>query len=819
MILLSGFYEDADASRRSDLLECLRRNIENTRIDEIRVFVEEPGEADKLVVAYPLLAGDKVRLVAHGRRVTYRDLFMHANARLPDRRVVVANADIYFDNTLALLDGYDLADRLLCLSRWDVQPDGSARFFEHPASQDAWIFQAPIREFSCDFHLGVLGCDNRLAWEADRAGLVLSNPSRSLQAFHLHLSQVRRYSERQRQAGPTKGVPAVYFETPCPGPRGPAPDVPRARVAFRESMGCTVERLRPGVPSHNNYSRQFATVPEPLRGLPFTQVVAYSVSPVEVLFLTAGKLYVLVGNDWDGSRSAVAWLSQAGFREELPLVDTGQGTGFEVWSLVAETGERFVLPTQVMLVADDLSRGGGEPHGFANVAEGGRPRLAPETIFALTSLPLARDRAPIVRHCIASWRAAGLQVRAFNHPAEVPELARLYDVEFVPVAGTTASIFGKHHVPINAMTAWAAERDVPALLINADIDLRMADWEIKRARWLSDGGLCYFVRYNHDGEPARASREPDGIDAFLCHGRDLTQFPGSFLSMGQPFWDYWLPHTFAARGLPVWAVEHPAAFHRNHAHGWSWEGWHRCGLEFARVTAEPAGDRSFQSCQAMARRVRQQFEQRKVSLAPRPVAIRDWARQTFGHPGPKTFLELGAHLGTDTEWMAQIAGVTVHAFEPDPRNHPAPRPNVVLSRAAVADRDGRGALILSQQGWGQEWTHSSSIKRPKNHLQRYPVTFGEAVDVALVTLDTYRRQHGLDVIDFIWADIQGAEGEMIRGGRETLERTRFLFTEYSDDELYEGQPSLEEIVGMLPGFRVLELWQDDVLLENRTLGA
>ena len=73
------------------------------------------------------------------------------------------------------------------------------------------------------------------------------------------------------------------------------------------------------------------------------------------------------------------------------------------------------------------------------------------------------------------------------------------------------------------------------------------------------------------------------------------------------------------------------------------------------------------------------------------------------------------------------------------------------------------------------------------------------------------------MIDFILADVQGAEGEMIRGGRKALARTRYLFTEYSDDQMYRGQPSLSEILAMLPTFRLLELWPDDVLLENQAL--
>jgi len=46
---------------------------------------------------------------------------------------------------------------------------------------------------------------------------------------------------------------------------------------------------------------------------------------------------------------------------------------------------------------------------------------------------------------------------------------------------------------------------------------------------------------------------------------------------------------------------------------------------------------------------------------------------------------------------------------------------------------------------------------------------------------------------------------------------RSLFTEYSDDQLYRNQPSLSQILAMLPTFRVVELWSDDVLLENQAL--
>ena len=574
MILLTDFYLDPDPARRAELLECTARNTANPLIDEIHLFVAGNSIAEAARSADSRLRGDKLRWNEFGPRPTYQDLFAYANRALHGQRVIIANADIYFDDTLRRLDGYDLTGRLLCLSRWDVCDDeGGATLFEQPASQDAWIFEAPVTSPRCNFHLGVLGCDNRLAWEAEQVGLRLSNPSRSIRAYHLHRSQVRRYAPNVWLPGPTRSVPATFLGTPwlwfvvpcmdrltdvqrtagtlltqpsssyvlvdyasrdgagdwarlqhpeitvlrvlhrltfhgaearnrgagavdddgiicfldadvCAGPgfaefvlttlepgsflaaasgRGldsvlacwksdfdraggfdeafrewgdecadfcstlrsagltehtvaegqlhgapsrrngearygihaayrqakseilrqtggrpislrarreiytaiaqqhqstgvPPDDAWLARLAFRERMGYSIATLETGVSSHNNVWRPFTNIPLELVGLPFTQVVASSVSTIEVELLTSGKLFVLVGTDWGGYEPATEWLRQTGVREALPLVRTNSDTSFEVWSFSGEAGDCYILPTQIMLVARELVR-------------------------------------------------------------------------------------------------------------------------------------------------------------------------------------------------------------------------------------------------------------------------------------------------------------------------------------------------------------------------------------------------------------------------------------------------------------------------------
>jgi hypothetical protein len=360
MIVLAGFYIDASVERLGELLTCIERNASNRKIAAVHVFIEDAIDPARLRTQYPQLALPKVRLVNHGRRVTYRDFFAYANRELPGQRVIIANADIFFDHTLGRLDGRDLAGRLLCLSRWDLLHDGSWRLFEFEGSQDAWIFQTPVPDFPCDFHLGLPGCDNRLAWEAERAGFVLSNPSRSIRAYHLHASGVRRYTEYQRLHGSTLSVPPVHLDTAAMSceraGRGERRDVPSAAVAFHETMGYTIGLLHLGVSSHNNVARPFTAVPERLAGRRFTQVVSCSVSTVAVQFLSSGRVYVLAGMEWDGYYLATAWLGANGEPEPMPFVETCNRPAFEVWSLLGECGDQLVIPTQVMLVADSLEQ-------------------------------------------------------------------------------------------------------------------------------------------------------------------------------------------------------------------------------------------------------------------------------------------------------------------------------------------------------------------------------------------------------------------------------------------------------------------------------
>jgi FkbM family methyltransferase len=200
------------------------------------------------------------------------------------------------------------------------------------------------------------------------------------------------------------------------------------------------------------------------------------------------------------------------------------------------------------------------------------------------------------------------------------------------------------------------------------------------------------------------------------------------------------------------------------------------------------------------------------------------------------FFEVGAHVGKQTQiFLKMFPLARLWIFEPDPRNTAELNrlgldKKTRLFELAVGDRDGEMTMHLSSgrvmpgdpRTTLTNWTFSSSLKKPKRHLKEFPwVKFLHEARVKVARLDTLKREQGFGDIEFMWADVQGAEDMLIAGAQETLARTRYFYTEYANVELYEGQIGLEEIVKRLPGgarqWQTLAVFDDDVLLKNTAM--
>lgn len=203
-------------------------------------------------------------------------------------------------------------------------------------------------------------------------------------------------------------------------------------------------------------------------------------------------------------------------------------------------------------------------------------------------------------------------------------------------------------------------------------------------------------------------------------------------------------------------------------------------------------------------------------------------RDLVGRDRP-VILEVGANCGqTTAELLEVMPDAVIHAFEPEPRAISEFRlniraPNVHLHECAVGATNGTVTFHQSSGGEqlypeyrGSGWDQSGSIRRPRTHLTAWPwVKFEGQIQVPIVTLDAWAERHGITDVDFIWADVQGAESDLILGAPRLLRATRFLYSEYSNDEWYEGQATLAELQRLLPGFELIRRYPMDALFVNR----
>jgi FkbM family methyltransferase len=203
-------------------------------------------------------------------------------------------------------------------------------------------------------------------------------------------------------------------------------------------------------------------------------------------------------------------------------------------------------------------------------------------------------------------------------------------------------------------------------------------------------------------------------------------------------------------------------------------------------------------------------------------------RQLVGKDDP-VIIEVGANCGqTTVELLKAMPGATIFAFEPEPRaiakfRNVIANPNVHLYECAIGAVNG---TICFNQSSGAEhlpeyregWDQSGSIRRPNSHLKVWPwVKFEKQITVPITTLDAWSEQHQISEADFVWADVQGAESDLVEGAAQFLRSCRYFYTEYSNEEWYEGQITLAELLKKLTDFDLVRRYAMDALFRNKAI--
>jgi hypothetical protein len=165
--LFYNYYEDKHPFRKQEIDFCKQKNLDNTLLTTI--IVDSPGKP------------------------TYDFFFEQINKVTGNDDInIICNSDIFFDDTIKFAEKIKHKE-MFALLRYEWLP-GGPRFTERPDSQDVWIVRGKVEGVFGGFSLGIRGCDNRIAYEFQKGGYVVTNPAKTIRTYHVHSSMIRNYT-------------------------------------------------------------------------------------------------------------------------------------------------------------------------------------------------------------------------------------------------------------------------------------------------------------------------------------------------------------------------------------------------------------------------------------------------------------------------------------------------------------------------------------------------------------------------------------------------------------------------------------------------
>lgn len=214
-ILITMLYNETNPERAQEYLTTLDKNLSNAHIEKIDVLYDVSRGEGQL---YAQLLKRPISITHIQGHLSFGALFNRANELYPKRKIIISNADIYFDGTLGDILEPHLINTVLALSR--LNPSGKGWKIEGVPtgySQDCWMFLTPLKQIpeADNIRMGTFCCEGKLAYNLDKAGLRVLNPCLSINCFHVHQVRIRTWTTHTvrdpRRAVPWCRLPDPYI--------------------------------------------------------------------------------------------------------------------------------------------------------------------------------------------------------------------------------------------------------------------------------------------------------------------------------------------------------------------------------------------------------------------------------------------------------------------------------------------------------------------------------------------------------------------------------------------------------------------------------
>jgi FkbM family methyltransferase len=169
---------------------------------------------------------------------------------------------------------------------------------------------------------------------------------------------------------------------------------------------------------------------------------------------------------------------------------------------------------------------------------------------------------------------------------------------------------------------------------------------------------------------------------------------------------------------------------------------------------------------------------------------------------PRIIFDCGANVGFVTNrFLRLFPSATVYSFEPNPAVYEplhqtyASDPRVKTFQQAISKET--GTLKFNQNAN----SGTSSLFEPTAYNRSHWARRSNAIDVEVTTLDQFAATQGIESIDILKLDLEGAEYDALLGADRLLEeqRVQVIYTEVALVPLYKDQPLLEDLIVHLRG--------------------
>jgi FkbM family methyltransferase len=156
-------------------------------------------------------------------------------------------------------------------------------------------------------------------------------------------------------------------------------------------------------------------------------------------------------------------------------------------------------------------------------------------------------------------------------------------------------------------------------------------------------------------------------------------------------------------------------------------------------------------------------------------------------------LDIGGCWGDTALRFAQLAGPAghVYTFEFDPESLAVLRANLELNPALGSRID-----IVEQAAWNRSDEMLEFLAAGRCTVLLEPATAQSSAGVSTVTLDDFADRTGLERLDFVKMDVEGAELQVLEGAGETLRRLRpklAIAAYHHDDDLVTIPRAIESL--------------------------